>query len=56
MFVNTPVVKPGIIAVSRDCFPKSLSEQRRQNVCKEYAKYGEIYECKVIVENETEML
>ncbi len=23
-FVNTPVVKVGIVAVSRDCFPESL--------------------------------
>ena len=35
MFVNTPEIKVGIIAVSRDCFPKSLSAQRRENVCKE---------------------
>ena len=26
---NIPVVKLGIIAVSRDCFPISLSTQRR---------------------------
>jgi len=57
MFKNTPDVKVGIIAVSRDCFPMSLSAQRRENVCKEYkAKYGEIYECKVTVENELDML
>ena len=56
MFLNTPEVKLGIIAVSRDCFPKSLSESRRSNVCEEYAKIGNIYECKVTVENENEML
>ena len=56
MFVNTPEVKLGIIAVSRDCFPKTLSASRRENVCKEYARYGEIYQCRVTVENETEML
>ena len=26
---NMPDVKLGIVAVSRDCFPKSLSENRR---------------------------
>ena len=56
MMTNTPVVKLGIVAVSRDCFPKTLSAQRRENVCKEYSKLGEIYECKVTVENEKEML
>ena len=56
MFVNTPEVKVGIVAVSRDCFPKSLSASRRENVCKEYTKYGWIYECPVTVENENEML
>ena len=29
MLQNIPVVKPGIIAVSRDCFPIALSEARR---------------------------
>lgn len=53
---NIPEVKLGIVAVSRDCFPKSLSEQRRINVCREYAKYGDIYECPTVVENEREML
>ncbi len=30
--INIPQVKMGIVAVSRDCFPLSLSKQRRQNV------------------------
>lgn len=45
---NTPVMKIGIVAVSRDCFPESLSVTRRQNLVKAYeAKYGkgDIYEC-----------
>ena len=54
---NMPVVKLGIAAVSRDCFPKTLSATRRANVvaaCKE--KGIEIYECPVTVENEKDML
>ena len=53
---NMPEVKMGIIAVSRDCFPMSLSESRRAAVVASYqAKYGEIYESKVTVENEVDM-
>ena len=33
---NIPDVKLGIIAVSRDCFPISLSATRRQNIVKAY--------------------
>ncbi|MCR5151411.1 MAG: L-fucose/L-arabinose isomerase family protein [Clostridiales bacterium] len=51
---NIPEVKLGIIAVSRDCFPRELSEKRRKAVA-EKAKGG-IYECPVIVENETDMI
>lgn len=57
MFKNTPEVKFGIVAVSRDCFPKSLSESRRIAVCNAYRrKYGEISECPVVAENEKDML
>ena len=53
---NMPEVKLGIIAVSRDCFPMSLSESRREAVVAEYTKtYGEIYNCKTTVENEVDM-
>jgi len=52
-----PEVKMGIIAVSRDCFPMSLSESRRAAVVKSYKeKFGDIYECMVTVENENDML
>ena len=52
--INIPVVKMGIIAVSRDCFPIGLSTQRRKNIV---SKYGdEIYECEITVENEKDML
>ncbi len=53
---NMPKAKIGIVAVSRDCFPMSLSENRRKAVVKAYQdKYGEIYECPVCVENEIHM-
>ncbi len=51
---NTPDVKLGIIAVSRDCFPIGLSIARREAIVKAYP--GELYECKVTVENEKDML
>jgi L-fucose isomerase-like protein len=51
---NIPVVKLGIIAVSRDCFPIALSTQRRENIVKAYK--GELYDCPVTVENELDML
>ena len=51
---NIPVVKLGIVAVSRDCFPITLSEARRENIVK--AVKGEIYDCPVTVENECDML
>lgn len=48
--MNIPKVKLGIIAVSRDCFPIQLSEQRRNNIVK---AFGEgLYECPITVENE----
>ena len=51
---NIPVVKLGLIAVSRDCFPITLSEKRRAAV--KAAFKGELYECPVTVENEADML
>ncbi|MBQ8897439.1 MAG: fucose isomerase [Clostridia bacterium] len=54
MFCNIPQVKPGIIAVSRDCFPIDLSIRRRKAIVNAYA--GELYECPVTVENEKDML
>ncbi|MGN0633020.1 MAG: L-fucose/L-arabinose isomerase family protein [Oscillospiraceae bacterium] len=55
-FKNTPDVKLAVCAVSRDCFPMSLSESRRKAVVSQYTeKYGEIYECQTIIENEKDM-
>jgi L-fucose isomerase-like protein len=57
---NIPKVKIGIVAVSRDCFPESLSVNRRKNLIKAYTdKYGaeDIYECPIcIVESEIHMV
>ncbi len=53
---NIPTIKLGIVAVSRDCFPMSLSEGRRSAIVKEYQKTGEIYECPICIENEKDML
>ncbi|MFG6393478.1 MAG: L-fucose/L-arabinose isomerase family protein [Lachnospiraceae bacterium] len=57
---NLPKMKIGIVAVSRDCFPETLSVTRRENLVKAYTdKYGaeDIYECPVcIVESEIHMV
>ena len=55
-----PEVKVGIVAVSRDCFPESLSVNRRKALVEAYTKkYNaeDIYECPVcIVESEIHMV
>ena len=54
---NIPGVKIGIAAVSRDCFPATLSEKRREAVVKCLKdKNADIYNCKIIVENESDVL
>lgn len=54
--INIPGLKLGIVAVSRDCFPMTLSESRRKAVADAYRKKGlEIFECKTVVENEIHM-
>ena len=58
--INMPEVKIGIVAVSRDCFPESLSVNRRKALVEAYKnKYdgANIYECPVcIVESEIHMV
>ena len=58
--MNMPKVKLGIVAVSRDCFPESLSVTRRGNLVKAYKeKYPaeDSYECPIcIVESEIHMV
>ena len=51
--INMPEVKLGIVAVSRDCFPITLSENRRKAVAAAYE--GELYECPTVVESEKDM-
>ena len=57
---NIPVIKAGIVAVSRDCFPESLSVGRRKAVVEAYEKKydaANLYECPVcIVESELHMV
>ncbi len=57
---NIPEVKVGLVAVSRDCFPESLSVNRRKALVAAYEKkYGGegLYECPVcIVESEIHMV
>lgn len=53
-------VKIGVVAVSRDCFPETLSVTRRQNLmkaCKEKYPQLDVYECPIcIVESEIHMV
>jgi L-fucose isomerase-like protein len=57
---NIPEIKVGIVAVSRDCFPASLAQNRREALVKAYtAKYDakDIYECPItIIESEIDMV
>ena len=57
---NKPKMKIGVVAVSRDCFPESLSVNRRKALMDAYKKkYGadEVYECPIcIVESEIHMI
>ncbi|MEE5989713.1 MAG: L-fucose/L-arabinose isomerase family protein [Lachnospiraceae bacterium] len=57
---NLPEMKIGIVAVSRDCFPASLAENRRKALVEAYkAKYDakDIYECPItIIESEIDMV
>ena len=60
---NAPEIKVGIVAVSRDCFPESLSVNRRKALVDAYVnKFGNsgkdtIYECPIcIVESEIHMV
>ena len=57
MLQNIPQVKLGIVAVSRDCFPITLSQTRRAAIvaaCK--AKGLDVAEVQATVENEKDML
>ena len=57
MIKNIPLVKMGLIAVSRDCFVISISRDRRKRVADECKKLGiEIFEAETVVENENDAL
>ena len=54
---NIPEVKLGIVAVSRDCFPITLSQRRRAAVVEAYrAKGGQIVEIETTIENENDTM
>ncbi|MCI6797358.1 MAG: fucose isomerase [Succinatimonas sp.] len=56
-FENIPAVKLGIIAVSRDCFIRTLSERRRAAIVSACDKIGiPVTEIKTTVENEKDAL
>ncbi|MDO4215457.1 MAG: fucose isomerase [Bacteroidales bacterium] len=52
--MNQPKVKLGIVGVSRDCFPITLTRARLAAVMEEVKKAGlsEVYDCPVTIENE----
>ena len=58
--MNRPAEKIGIVAVSRDCFPESLSVNRRENLMKALQERHpelDVYECPIcIVESEIHMV
>ena len=51
---NIPEIKLGLIAVSRGCFPKELSERRRDAIKKAYK--GDLYASDIIVTTEQDAL
>lgn len=53
---NIPQVKVALVAVSRDCFPITLSTSRRNRVAEECEKLGlQVYNCPITIENELDM-
>jgi L-fucose isomerase-like protein len=55
--INIPVIKAGIVAVSRDCFPIELSRKRRIAVAEACRKSNiPIIEIETVIENEKDVL
>ncbi|MDO4355037.1 MAG: fucose isomerase [Clostridia bacterium] len=55
--MNIPVVKLGIVAVSRDCFPIALSQRRRSALAAACAaKNLPVYEAVTVIENENDSM
>jgi len=54
--INQPIVKLGIVGVSRDCFPITLTQARVAALMAEVKKAGlpEVYDCPVTIENEVD--
>ena len=54
--INQPNVKLGIVGVSRDCFPITLTQARVAAVMDEVKKAGlpEVYACPVTIENDVD--
>ena len=54
---NQPKIRMGIVAVSRDCFPKELSAKRTERVVAECKKIKlDIVPCSVIIESENDAM
>ena len=55
--INIPEVKIGLVAVSRNCFPMSLSDSRKNCVIDETKKIGlDVIAAKTFVENEVDAM
>lgn len=55
--LNTPKVRLGIVAVSRDCFDIQLATKRRQKVVSHLIEMGlDIVECETTVQNEIDAI
>lgn len=55
--INIPEVKIGLVAVSRNCFPMTLSDSRKNCVIEETKKIGlNVFAAKTVVENEKDAL
>jgi len=54
---NLPIIKTGLVAVSRDCFPVELSRNRRKSVAVECKKSNiDVIEIDTVVESENDVL
>ncbi len=53
---NTPDIKAGLVAVSRDCFPVKLSRERRTKIAEACRRKNiDIAEIQTVIENETDV-
>ncbi len=55
--INTPKVKLGVVGVSRDCFPASLTRKRLNALARELKAAGvTAAKCSVVIESETDAM